>query len=181
MLLLQLLGQYSITVCEALGAIGGFQPRTLVPLFPDILHKLTELSNCGELTSEQNQVKVMMCTLIFQSLSIYESTKDIDNVISYVISKNDSWANYRIARSAARYGHHNIANIIFNGLTEQVSSEHLHFWLVSLKEITEAEAQLASMQSSKNSLVESLDLAVVHYNKAIAALKVNSKLIFVLF
>lgn len=142
-----------MTICEALGAIGGLQPQTLVPLFPDILRKLTELSNVKELTIEQNQLKVMMCTLIFQTLSIYEPTKEITDVLNYVINNNDLWGNYRIGRSAVRYGHHQIANAIYSGLTEQVSSEHLHFWLVSLKEMTAAEAQLTNIQSSKGSLI----------------------------
>lgn len=144
-----------------------------MPLFPDILQKLTELSNTKDPSPEQNQVKVMACTIVFQTLTIYEPSKQVTDVLNYVISKNDLWGNYRIARSAARYGHHKIANVIYAGLTEQVSSEHLHFWLVSLKEMTQAEAQLANIQVSKNSLVESLDLAVVHYNKAVAALKVG--------
>lgn len=136
--------------------------------------KLKELSDLSEITDEQSQLKVMICTLIFQTLTIYEATRNINDILNYVIRKNDLWGNYRIARSAARYGHHKIANAIYSGLTEQVSSEHLHFWLVSLKEMTQAEAKLADIGSSKNSLVENLDLAVVHYNKAVAALKAAS-------
>lgn len=75
-----------------------------------------------------------------------------------------------LARAAVRYGHHQIGTYIFKQLTEQVSSEHFHFWLACLKEMSEAEALLYSEDS--NTLVTRLDKAVIHYNKAIAALKV---------
>lgn len=80
-----------------------------------------------------------------------------------------------MARAAIRYGHHEVALEILQGLTERVSSEHLHFWLVCLKEVCEAEALLCSEGSNSN-IVDRLDSAIVHYNKGIAALKVKVQL-----
>lgn len=76
-----------------------------------------------------------------------------------------------LARAAVRYGHHQIGTYIFKQLTEQVSSEHFHFWLACLKEMSEAEALLSDEDSS--TLVTRLDQSSMHYNKAIAALKVT--------
>lgn len=113
----------------------------------------------------------MFCTLVFQTLAGYQWNSETTDIIEKVTSNNNLWANYRIARAAVRYGHHKIALGIFTGLTEQVSSENLHFWLVCLKEMCQAESQLLN-DSGGGSLVDRLDSGVVHYNKAIAALKV---------
>lgn len=115
----------------------------------------------------------MLCTLVFQTLCGYKWSDETKTVLKTVIASNNLWTNYRIARAAIRYSHHDIALEILNGLTERVSSEHLHFWLVCLKEMCEAEAQLCS-EKSGFSIVDRLDLAVVHYNKGIAALKVRN-------
>lgn len=114
----------------------------------------------------------MLCTLIFQSLCGYQWNTDILNAIYKSNESNNLWANYRIARAAVRYGHHEIALNIFNGLTEEVSSENLHFWLLCLKEMCAAEAKLVD-NGNGGLLIDKLDFAVTHYNRAIAALKVN--------
>lgn len=93
-----------------------------------------------------------------------------------VIKNNNLWANYCVARAAMRYGHHEIAHKIFLRLTEEVSSEHFHFFLVCLKEMAQAEGQLYSEDSS--TLVNRLDTAIIQYNKAIAALKVHFTVIW---
>lgn len=166
-------GLFNNIICESLEAIGSIEPQSLIAFFPDFLAKLEELNELPNPSVTQTQTKVMMCTIIFQTLSIYDWRPELRHTINKVIARNNLWANYRIARSAARYGHHQVSYNIFNSLTEHVSSEHLHFWLVSLKEMSEAEAQLLNIDDSmKNSLVDHLNEAISHYNKAIAALKV---------
>lgn len=112
----------------------------------------------------------MLCMLIFQSLCGYQWNAKILTAIYSLTETNNLWANYRIARAAVRYGHHKIALNIFNSLTEEVSSEHLHFWLLCLKEMCEGEAKL--VQNEGGCVIDRLDFAVIHYNRAIAALKV---------
>lgn len=55
-------------------------------------------------------------------------------------------------------------------LYEQVSSENLHFWLVTLVEMSTGEAIL---WSNNDGLLDRLGQAVVHYSKALAAIKVS--------
>lgn len=136
-----------------------------------ILNLLTALAEVANPTQLQTHTKTMLCTLIFQTLSGYNWNDYTYNTVLNVVDSNNLWANYCIARAAVRYGHHKIAHHIFEGLTEQVSSEHFHFWLVCLKEMSEAESQLYSEESE--TLVTRLDTAIIHYNKAIAALKVS--------
>ncbi|KAB0802821.1 hypothetical protein PPYR_05007 [Photinus pyralis] len=160
----------TVAVCEALGAIGGLQPETLLSLLPDMLAILTELSAVDIHTDLQTNAQVLLCTLLFQTLCGYQWNQETKNVIKIVTVNNNLWANYRIARAAVRYSHHEVALNILRDLTERVSSENLHFWLVCLKEMFDAEAALSSTE--KENVVDCLNSAVNHYNKAIAALKV---------
>ncbi|XP_045470369.1 integrator complex subunit 7 [Harmonia axyridis] len=163
---------YIIILCETLGAIGGLKSDALLTLVSDILSLLHALADIQNPTSQQIQTKIMLCTLIFQTLSGYTWNKDTEDSIFKVVANNNLWSNYCIARAAVRYGHHKIAISIFSDLKEQVSSEHFHFWLVCLKEMSEAEAELYG--EDPNSLVTRLDSAIIHYNKALAALKAAS-------
>ncbi|XP_025830682.1 integrator complex subunit 7 [Agrilus planipennis] len=164
----------SITsICETLGAIGSLQPESLLPLLGNILKLLSELSEISSPTDQQIQTKVILCTLVFQSLCGFQWDTETAEVIFRVTLNNNQWANYKIGRSAVRYGHHMIALNIFTKLTDQVSSEHLHFWLVCLREMSKAESCLIN-DKGKNSLVDRINEAIVNYNKAIAALKAAS-------
>ncbi|CAH1119366.1 unnamed protein product [Phaedon cochleariae] len=164
---------YTNTVCEALGAIGSLRPQTILPLVENIINLLMALSEIADPTAHQSHTKTMLCTLIFQTLSGYKWTdQTFDAIVKVIDTSQDLWTNYCIGRAAVRYGHHKIAHRIFGGLTEQVSSEHFHFWLVCLKEMCEAEEQLYCEENGN--LVKRLDKAIIHYNKALAALKAAS-------
>ena len=159
-------------LCEALGAIGNLRPSALLSLLPDILLRLKELAN-APLSREQNHLKVMLCTLVFQSAVGLTWNEEASIVIETVIKRNDQWANFRIMRAAARYGHHSIASSLAARLKDHVSSEHFHFWLVCLEELSFGEAQLR--ESKNNSCLEArISLASSHYCKAAAALKAAS-------
>lgn len=140
-----------------------------------ILNLLLALAELPNPSQSQIHTKTMLCTLVFQMLAGYKWNDQTTNTILKVIENNNYWANYCIARSAVRYSHHQIAQHIFSKLTKEVSSEHFHFWLVCLKEMAEAEMQLYS--DSSESIVHRLDKAIIHYNKAIAALKVSVNLL----
>lgn len=85
----------------------------------------------------------MLCTLLFQMVAGgYEWNSECLEAVENVVRNVDGWAKYRIARSAARYGHHTIATAIFKGLKETVASEQLHFWLSGLELVTKAECYL---------------------------------------
>lgn len=82
----------------------------------------------------------MLCTLLFQMMAGgYEWNPECLEAVDSVVKNVNGWAKYRIARSAARYGHHAIATEIFKSLKEVVASEQLHFWLSGLELVTKAE------------------------------------------
>lgn len=68
-----------------------------------------------------------------------------------------------------RYGHLSVCATIVSQLHEHVSSEHLHFWLVTLEEMSLGEASL----HGDSPLLDRLGSATSHYCKALAAIKVH--------
>lgn len=89
-------------------------------------------------------IKVMLCILLFQMVAGgHEWNPECLEILESVTKSVDGWAKYRIARGAARYGHHAIATQIFQALKEAVASEQLHFWLSGLQLLTSAESRLA--------------------------------------
>ncbi|KAG5337742.1 INT7 protein, partial [Acromyrmex heyeri] len=162
----------TVALCEALGAIGSLGENTLLPLLPDILIKLKQTSHV--------HTKVMLCTLLFQTVAGgYEWNSECLEAVNNVVKNVDGWAKYRIARSAARYGHHTIATEIFKGLKETVASEQLHFWLSGLELVTKAECCLMNKTEgednmNKAEIVEKLNGAIARYASACASLKAAS-------
>ncbi|KYM91886.1 Integrator complex subunit 7 [Atta colombica] len=162
----------TVALCEALGAIGSLGENTLLPLLPDILIKLKQTSHV--------HTKVMLCTLLFQTVAGgYEWNSECLEAVNNVVRNVDGWAKYRIARSAARYGHHTIATEIFKGLKETVASEQLHFWLSGLELVTKAECCLMNKtegedNTNKAEIVEKLNGAIARYASACASLKAAS-------
>ncbi|KAG8230967.1 hypothetical protein J437_LFUL003925, partial [Ladona fulva] len=73
-----------------------------------------------------------------------------------------------------------MGSLALSRLVEQVSSEHLHFWLVALQEMTTGEAILSSSypvpseDANPPTLLTRLSYANAHYAKAVAALKAAS-------
>ncbi|KAM7282548.1 hypothetical protein ISCGN_002695 [Ixodes scapularis] len=82
----------------------------------------------------------------------------------------DPWSAYRVARQATRYGHFSTAAPLFASLANKVSSEHLHFWLVSLGELSKAEESLTSRRTGADAS-QGLTAALTHYVRGVSALK----------
>ncbi|XP_034171663.2 integrator complex subunit 7 [Osmia lignaria lignaria] len=162
----------AVALCEALGAIGSLEENTLLSLLPDILAKLRQTVHVHS--------KVMLCTLLFQMVAGgYEWNTECLEAVEEVIKNVDGWAKYRIARSAARYGHHTIATQIFRNLKETVASEQLHFWISGLELVTKAESCLMDKTEEAESkarvqTVEKLNGAIACYASACASLKAAS-------
>lgn len=158
----------AVLLCEALGAIGGMQQGAVSNFLPSFISKLYELNDRNE--QSHTQIKVMLCTLIFQSLTAACWNDNAQNAINGVIQRTNFWAGYRIARSAARYGHFQVCSNILKQLHKGVSSEHLHFWIIMLKEMSQGEASL----KKNNGLLQKIEDTISYYCKALAAIKAAS-------
>lgn len=160
----------TVFLCEALAAIGNRKSGILNTLAPVLL---TTLNNTLK-KDQKEQLVVILTTLIFQAAKdIPGLSSDIENIATLTTQMYDHWVCYKIARQAARYGHHVIAAQIFSGLTNHVCSEHLHFWLIGLSDLCLGESRL-NLSSAKQSRmhIDNLTEAITHYMRGISALKV---------
>lgn len=87
---------YTIVICEALGAVGSLKPETLLPQLPAILNSLRALSGIENNTETQTSTKIMLCTLVFQLLSGYKWNEETRSAIFASVNSNDLWSNYCI-------------------------------------------------------------------------------------
>lgn len=158
----------SLLLCQALGGIGSLDPGVLEPYLCDIKKKVLEV--CVSSINDYIATKVILGTLIFQTVRPSSWDEDLQSSIDLIIENTDYWANYKIARSAARYGHFNVCFNIVKKLQGKVSSEHLNFWLIALKHISMAEGAL----KGDGSLVDRLERSITYYNAGITALKAGS-------
>ncbi|XP_054272876.1 integrator complex subunit 7-like [Macrosteles quadrilineatus] len=161
----------SALLCEALGAIGGMQQHSTEAFLKYFLKKLNQLSSNDNSAQDNTHTKVMLCTLVFQCVSADRwLTLGDQSTIDSVVQSTNLWANYRIARSAARYGHFSVCARIVSQLHEHVSSENFHFWLLTLEEVSAGEASLRGASA----VLDRLGAATTHYYKALAAIKAAS-------
>ncbi|KAI5750269.1 hypothetical protein M8J76_014229 [Diaphorina citri] len=155
-------------LCEALAAIGNLEPQVLKTFQPSILKKLNH--------AHYNQSKTMLYTLLFQIHAGQNFSQA--EWLQYVAPLNSIhlWDIYRVARSAARYGHHNICLYILNRISNKICSENLYFWLISFQYLSQGENFLKTCTSSgeendKNIYIEHLEKSITCYCKALSSLK----------
>lgn len=159
-------------LCATLCALGNKRAGVMVCWQQDLISKIRELSSQPVVTKEQAKIIVMVCTLLFQTSIDKQWSPQDDAAVTKGIEFVDLWSSYKIARQATRYGQYQFALKIFSNLCNRVSSEHLHFWLVSLSEMSQAEYCIQQKAVKNNLDVEEyLPKAISHYMKAISALK----------
>ncbi|XP_014282117.1 integrator complex subunit 7 [Halyomorpha halys] len=158
----------SLLLCQALGGIGSLEPGVLEPYLCDLTKKIQEI--CISSISDHISTKVMLCTIIFQTVRPSNWDEELQSSVDLVIENSDLWANYKVARAAARYGHFRVCNNIIKKLQGKVSSEHFHFWLIALQHISNAEASL----KNEGSQIDRLENAITYYNAGITSLRAGS-------
>uniref|UniRef100_A0A8D8XVY1 Integrator complex subunit 7 n=1 Tax=Cacopsylla melanoneura TaxID=428564 RepID=A0A8D8XVY1_9HEMI len=155
----------SALLCEALAAIGNLEPQVLKPFQPSILKKLNH--------GHYNQSKTMLYTLLFQIHA--GSNFAQSNFLQYISPLNSIplWDIYKVARSAARYGHHNICLYILNNISHKICSENLYFWLISFQYLSQGENFLktGTEGENRNVYIENLEKSITCYCKALSSLK----------
>ena len=111
-------------LCELLAALGHAKASVLTPLVQDVCMALESTAENGDKTS-----MTLLATMLFQTFQGKLWQSDIiDRLLACVISSDvDGWTAFKIARSAARYGHHDIAARITRGC--EADSEEVYFWL----------------------------------------------------
>lgn len=167
------------------------------PMHDYIWRILNKMKYIAHKNAEPDNIKIIevLSAVVFQSLIGYHLPENVFRAFEEVLGKINCWAQYRVARSASRYGHHVVAAVIYKKLSHSVSMDKLHFFLTSLFQIAQAECILLTgftfediqedysiidqKHSAKNKkkrlpLVEKLDTSISLYWKALATLKASS-------
>jgi integrator complex subunit 7 len=177
--------QYAVPSFEDLARLNPFHN-----LLPNIVKKLEIIA--ANFDKNQTQTVELLSAICFQSSIGYVMPTQILNAVEKVLRKVNCWSQYKIARSASRYGHHFMAGKIYQKLSKHVSLEKYHYYMVSLLQISKAECILnygfeyeslladytcledKNSQTMEVSLTERLDKAINLYSMALATLKASS-------
>lgn len=164
-------------------------PNAFQQLLPRLLEKVESIVDNNEIDKQVQLVEILSAVCL-QSMLGYFMPKHVLDIFENVLNATNHWTQYRIARSASRYGQHFLAAKIYDRLASIVSLEKLHFFLSGLSQISKAECILnhgcefteveAGYVLGKHQILyqtplgisERLEKAVSLYLKALATLKV---------
>ena len=108
-------------LCECLSAISSQRSDLLPSLAPDFSQCLRHMLPSQD-SPHKNKLLVSLLTLLLQA-SIEEGLAAEDcQLVQEVVGMVDGWTAYKIARQAARYGHHKVASEVLAGLATQVGN-----------------------------------------------------------
>lgn len=162
-----------------------------------MLHKLeTIVTATDNVQFDKDQVRFVeiLSAVCLQAMLGSFMPPRVLGVFDKVFARTSYWTQYRIARSASRYGQHYFAAQIYQQLSTHVSIEKIHFFLSALAQISKAECVLnhgyefeviclnyaafeptaAANLPPSLSMVERLEKAISLYWKALATLKASS-------
>ncbi|XP_058467251.1 integrator complex subunit 7 [Malaya genurostris] len=144
-------------MCEALGAVcsvfsNNHQYKLIQSnyeskhpfrgILPSIIKKLDSFTELTTLDRNSSIIIELLASICLQVMLGSMMPQWISQVF-YKLSKiTNYWTQYRIARSASRYGQHFLAATIYQGLTKRVSSESLRFYLTAMGQISKADCVL---------------------------------------
>lgn len=198
--------KHSILLCETVAAISSqfccqrFESHNKLvnsnfhqEMLPKLLQKLIRvIEDDGD--AVQVRFVEILSAVCLQSMLGYFMPEHVFEVFQKVLKVSNHWTQYRIARSASRYGQHFLAAHIYQKISNHVSLEKFNFFLVALMQISKAEcilmyghdfddivknySQLDPKNASTNNLkqltiVEKLNKSITLYWKALATLRVS--------
>ncbi|XP_058067155.1 integrator complex subunit 7 [Anopheles bellator] len=195
---------HSKLICEALGAICSnvivscdfyeSGPRPFSSVMQHLLKKLESLAvpGSGELDKERANIVELLAAICMQAMLGSFMPDNVIGIFTKLLKTTNPWTQYRIARSASRYGQHFLAGTIYEKLSKNISLENLHFYLVALSQISKAECILNHGQEfevlvakhinpgdqpgkvASLSLIDRLEEAINLYCIALSTLKASS-------
>ncbi|EDV39089.1 uncharacterized protein Dana_GF24672 [Drosophila ananassae] len=154
---------------------------------PLILHKLNTIidqENCDQLRTVE-----ILSALVFQTTMGCYLPQKVVQCFEKCLGRLNCWTLYRIARTASRYGHHYVAAHIYTKVSQIVISDHMHYFLLALSQISQAEcilnygidyAQMRENYAPKAApepvmpLMKRLEAASNLYQQALASLRACS-------
>lgn len=109
---------------------------------PLILYKLKKMAHSEEQPEQQLRTVEILSALVCQTTMGCYLPQQVVQCFEKCIANLNCWTLYRIARTASRYGHHYVAAHIYTQVSQIVISDHMHYFLVALAQISQAECIL---------------------------------------
>ncbi|XP_036336528.1 integrator complex subunit 7 [Rhagoletis pomonella] len=106
-----------------------------------ILHKLNAIMEAGANADQLHTVEILASVALQSMLGCF-IPKEVIECFERCCSKINCWNQYRIARSASRYGQHYLAAHIFSKISQLTVVDKLHFFLMGLAQMGKAECIL---------------------------------------
>ncbi|XP_029449109.1 integrator complex subunit 7 isoform X1 [Rhinatrema bivittatum] len=162
-----------ILMCQCLAAIAMQLPVLGDGMLGDLMELYKVIGRSA--TDKQQELLVSLATVIFVA-SQKALSPEVKTVIKQQLENvSNGWTVYRIARQASRMGNHDMARELYQSLLTHVASEHLYFWLNSLKEFSHAEHCLTGLQDQDfSSALACIAESLKSYHKGIASLTAAS-------
>lgn len=157
-------------------------------LLPSLLKRLEVLVSPKFQEKDTHFIEILSAVCL-QSMMGFHMTREMYDVFKKVLAVVNNWSQYRIARSASRYGHPFIAAKIYQKLSKHVSQEKFYFYLSGLTQMSIAECTLlfghefedletklleGNQSDGQLNLIQRLEKSISHYWKALASLKASS-------
>ncbi|KAM8832429.1 integrator complex subunit 7 isoform 2-T2 [Spinachia spinachia] len=162
-----------VLMCHALAAIATHLPVLGDGMLGDLVDLYRVASHSS--TDKQQELLVSLATVIFVASQSSLSAEVKTVIKQQLMNVANGWTVYRIARQASRMGCHEFSSELYQCLRTRVASEHFYFWLNSLKEFSQAEQCLSSVEDGDYSgALGAIAEALRSYQKGIASLTAAS-------
>uniref|UniRef100_A0AAQ4R346 Integrator complex subunit 7 n=1 Tax=Gasterosteus aculeatus aculeatus TaxID=481459 RepID=A0AAQ4R346_GASAC len=162
-----------VLMCHALAAIATHLPVLGDGMLGDLVDLYRVASHSS--TDKQQELLVSLATVIFVASQSSLSAEVTTVIKQQLMNVANGWTVYRIARQASRMGCHEFSSELYQCLRTRVASEHFYFWLNSLKEFSQAEQCLSSVEDGDYSgALGAIAEALRSYQKGIASLTAAS-------
>lgn len=157
-------------------------------LLPSLLKRLESLVSPKFQEKDTHFIEILSAVCLSCMMG-FHITRDMYDVFKKVLAVVNNWSQYRIARSASRYGHPFIAAKIYQKLSKHVSQEKFYFYLSALTQMSIAECTLlyghefeeletklldGNRNDGQLNLIQRLEKSIANYWKALATLKASS-------
>lgn len=156
-------------------------------LLPKLLKRFESLAIPRFHEKDSHFIEILAAVCL-QSMMGFHLTKQMYDIFNNVLKSVSSWTQFRIARSASRFGHHFIASKIYQKLSKEVSQEKFYFYFLSLSQMSIAECILlyghefedlenrlfVNQTEDEMNLFQRLEKSIAFYWKALASLKAAS-------
>lgn len=190
-------------VCETMAALGSHykksrflknssddSPDPFNELLLKLLKRLESLAH-PKFNEKDSHFIEILAAVCLQSMMGFHLTKQMYDIFTNVLNSVSSWTQFRIARSASRYGHHFIAGKIYQKLSKEVSEEKFYFYFLGLSQMSIGECILIyghefddlenrlfvhqnTGDDDEMNLFQRLEKSIAFYWKALASLKAAS-------